>query len=77
MFSKHTESRFLAGLSISLVPSELICLNSMNNCAILLVLEPLKSRKVTAREIKNRFFGLSTFLGRVMAGLYSERRKWG
>ena len=32
MFSKHIESRFLAGLSISLVPSELICLNSMNNC---------------------------------------------
>ena len=34
MFSKHTESRFLAGLSISLVPSELICLNSMNNCKL-------------------------------------------
>jgi len=30
---KHITSRFLAGLSISLVPSDLICLKSMNNCS--------------------------------------------
>ena len=33
---KHITSRFLAGLSISLVPSDLICLKSMNNCSKLL-----------------------------------------
>ena len=32
--SKHTESRFLAGLSIPIVPSEPICLKSMNNCRL-------------------------------------------
>ena len=31
---KHITSMFLAGLSISLVPSDLICLKSMNNCTV-------------------------------------------
>ena len=39
MFSKHTESGFLAGVSISLVPSELICLKSMNNCMIMNIMD--------------------------------------
>ena len=34
MFSKHTGSRFLVGLCISLlVPSERICLKSMDSCS--------------------------------------------